>query len=491
VNENKQAEAVVQSRFPSFPADPSVVEAAEVTLTTKAGRIDEVCQLLLQDPVSILEILSRANRQFHANDKPAIWSIKVALMRLGTQQTLEILSELKAENSELTSSVRHEFEKLRVRALKLSRVARILAETVATQLVDECQTAALMSEVGYMYALLIFKGKYVSIAESSARKALAYKIEQDLHLDVNKFQLDYLKDKWFPQSIMFVYDSEIKCKTTQESALRFIIEGAEELLDAIETNRFERFIPPAEMPSKCALRYLNVSVANRTIITERILAELSEPVIGAQSNSELPIEVPETPAQIVDNIVPLRKEEPAKVIFFESKVEFIESCEGEFERPLNHFSEQNQKVLQMLKEFVEIEVDSALDAIEEVLAILIEDGPFKRASLIEFSPDKCNFKVVNQNGSDFELEQPVIVNSPWSPVAMASTQIRSFPSPEANDPLSPMGSNAFAISPLRGKADQRIALYADCGHNGVVPFEARRVFRVAVGVLNNILPTLE
>lgn len=472
------------SKFPRFPADLVTLEEAELALTTKAGRIDEVCQILLRDPVTILEILSRANRQFHANEKPAIWSIKVALVRLGTELTLSILTELKNEVSELTSSVRHEFERLRLRARKASQIARIIAEEVAPNLVDECQTASLMSEVGHMYALFRFKSRYVSVSETCARKALAYRIEQELHLDIQKFRLDYLGEKWIPQALLFVFDLSIKCKTIQESALRFIAEAGEELLDAIETHKFDRFIPPAELPAKCALRYLNISVAKRTTIAERIIVDF-DPKLPLLEN-KAPIQV----EPVRGLVVPFKPEEPTKIVFYETKVEFIESSEEEFDRPLTHFSEANQKVLQALKDLANIEVESTISLIENVLAVLTQEGPFKRASIINFSPDSFEFTLSAQTGAEFELNQPMAVNSAWSPVVTSSTQIRSFPGEGEVDPLSPLGSNSFAISPLKGKQNQRVALYADCGQGGVVPFEARRVFRVAVGIINTVLPSI-
>jgi hypothetical protein len=483
VNETKIYEINAHNKFPRFPADPAVIDAAVLALTTKSGRIDEVCQLLLRDPVSILEILSRANRQFHANEKPAIWSIKVALMRLGTEQTLKILSELRDESIELSSSVRHEFEKLRTRARKASQISRIIAEEVAPMLVDECQTATLMSEVGHMYALLRFKGRYVNVAETCQRKALAYRIEQELRLNVEKFRLDYLCEKWFPQALLFVFDSDIKCRTVQESALRFMVEAGDELLEAIDSHRFDRFIPPAELPAKCALRYLNISAAHRTRIADRIIEDFEPKLPIAEMKDPIQVE------PVKAAIIPFKQEEPTKVIFFETKVEFIESSEQEFERPLNHFSEQNQKVLQALKALASIDVGNTISLIEEVLAVLTVDGPFKRASIIDFSPDSFEFTLTAQTGNEFELNQPMAVNSPFSPVATSSTQIRSYPGEGEVDALSPLGSNSFAISPLKGRPNQRMALYADCGAGGVVPFEARRVFRVAVGIINTVLPS--
>jgi len=224
-------------------------------------------------------------------------------------------------------------------------------------------------------------------------------------------------------------------------------------------------------------------VAHRTAITERIVTQF-EP--------RLPVLEKKTPIQIepvAGVVVPFKQEEPTKVVFFETKVEFIESSEEEFERPLTHFSEQNQRVLHALKDLANVEVESTISLIEGVLAVLTQDGPFKRASIIDFSPDSCEFTLVSQTGTEFEMQQPVAINSPWSPIATSSTQIRSYPGEgTTTDPLSPLGSNSFAISPLKGNATQRMALYADCGQGGVVPFEARRVFRVAVGVINTVLP---
>jgi len=221
------------------------------------------------------------------------------------------------------------------------------------------------------------------------------------------------------------------------------------------------------------------------MIADRVIKEFEPRLPVVETKAPIQIE----PVRGV--VVPFKKAEPTKVVFFETKVEFIESPEDEFDRPLTHFSEQNQIALSALKELANIEVESSIALIEKVLEVLTQEGPFKRASIIDFKPDSCEFTLTAQTGNEFQLNQPMAVNSEWSPIATSSTQIRSFPGEAGQiDPLSPLGSNSFAISPLRGKENSRMALYADCGAGGVVPFEARRVFRVAVGLINTFLPRI-
>ncbi|MEZ4753703.1 MAG: hypothetical protein R3A13_05255 [Bdellovibrionota bacterium] len=56
--------------------------------------------------------------------------------------------------------------------------------------------------------------------------------------------------------------------------------------------------------------------------------------------------------------------------------------------------------------------------------------------------------------------------------------------------LQPFGSKAFALSPIDADHDTPVALYADCGVDGSITFEARRIFRTVVEIHNQKLPSL-
>lgn len=462
-------------RFPPFPPDARVLIEAESLLKGRSVKINEVADVILEDPVATLELLSAANRKFHANERPAIWSVRTALFRLGTEQTLLLIDDLLDRATLFSGPLRSEFEHLRLRARRTSLVARAIANEVAPQIAEECQTAGLVSQVGYMLALTRFKERYLRILANATPKGLAYKLEQTLKFDLQKFHLDYLTDRWFPPSLLFVFDKDITCKTESQANLRFSIEGAEELLEAIEAGKFDKYKPESDLPPKSALRYLQWSSEGRASLYETLVE-----VFGLRAVEIKP--------QVVDTLATVSESAsmPTPVFFVETKVEFIEAGGEEFERPLTHFSERNQRVLASLKDTF-LDVEDPRDLIRGILQILTEDGPFIRASILMFDRDKGAAQVLLPTGGEFEQAGSVPVLDPLSPVATANTQIRSFNAEDLLDELAPFGVAAYALSPVRVDSDKRVALYADCGVSGVVPFESRRVFRVAIGLLNKVL----
>jgi hypothetical protein len=463
-------------RFPPFPPDARVLIEAQGLLKGRSVRINEVADVILEDPVATLELLSAANRKFHANERPAIWSVRTALFRLGTEQTLLLIDDLLARATLFSGPLRSEFEHLRLRARRTSLVARAIANEVAPQLTEECQTAGLVSQVGFMLALTRFKDRYLQVLSSSTPKGFAYKLEQSLKFDLEKFQLDYLTDRWFPPSLLFVFDKDISCKTESQANLRFAIEGAEELLEAIEAGKFDKYKPENELPPKSALRYLSWSPEGRESLYKMLVE-----VFGLRAVEVKTQLVPQPTEEALPSAVP-----PTPVFFSETQVEFIEANSEELERPLTHFSERNQRVLASLKDTYR-DSENPRDLIRGILRILTDDGPFIRASLLMFDRSKGAAQVLLPTGGEFEMPNPISVLDPLSPVATSNTQIRSFNAEDLLDELAPFGVAAYALSPLRVDSDKPVALYADCGASGVVPFESRRVFRVAVGLLNKAL----
>ncbi len=490
--EPKQEGAHSFNRFPPFPVDLDVLRQAQDELKSKIVKINEVADVILNDPATALELLSAANRKFHANERPAIWSVRTALFRLGSEQILLLLDELGNRQPVVSPEVAKEIERLRVRARQASRIARALALEVAPQLVEESQTAGLMTEVGYMFAVMRFKERYLKVLAATSGRGFAYRLEQELHFDVKKFRLDYLGEKWFPPSLLFVFDPETACKTESQANLRFIVEGATELLDAGEAKKLDKYAPENELPGKSALRYLEITPAGRERIFDSLLAifdlvpKTPSESDRTSSRSKLVAIEPEVLPLPAAPVVTPAAPPPVPIFFVQTEVDYLDVTEVETERPLTHFSEQNQRVFQQLKNLAD-QVESTDLLIRGVLSILTENGPFARANLLVFDRQNGMAEVHLHTGGELSKTPPHLVEDPLSPLATANTQIRSFNAEDLRDALAPFGVAAYALSPVRVNHPKQVALYADCGDDGVVPFEARRVFRYAVGLLNRIL----
>jgi hypothetical protein len=56
--------------------------------------------------------------------------------------------------------------------------------------------------------------------------------------------------------------------------------------------------------------------------------------------------------------------------------------------------------------------------------------------------------------------------------------------------VGPLASSTYAVAPLKIDHDTPVSIYADCGKNVVINFEARRIFRYLINEVNSKLPFL-
>jgi HD-like signal output (HDOD) protein len=123
-----------------------------------------------------------------------------------------------------------------------------------------------------------------------------------------------------------------------------------------------------------------------------------------------------------------------------------------------------------------------------ILISLVDDGPFEKTALVVISEDRRNGLVVAARGPNIGNGQRLILDDPLSPLSQCLSKIQSFGKEESS--TSPFGSKTFAVAPIDADHATPVALYADCGNEGSITFEARRIFRTVVTLINEKLKTL-
>jgi hypothetical protein len=128
------------------------------------------------------------------------------------------------------------------------------------------------------------------------------------------------------------------------------------------------------------------------------------------------------------------------------------------------------------------------ELLAQLLESLVDKGPFEKSALIVVSKDRRSALVVAARGPNIGNGQRLDLDDPLSPLAQCFSKVQSFGNRES--PVSPFGSRAFALAPIDADHETPVALYADCGNLGALSFEARRIFRTVVEVLNQRLPSI-
>ncbi len=518
----------------SFPIHSSILAEASKLASRKTTKVDDLALCALQDPVLVLELLKLANGTFFSSGRPPLTTASGAIIRLGEDEMLNVLKSLMDRPEFTDPQVARMFEKHRSRSRRAGILARMLSETVAKLLAEDCHTAGLFIFMGELLATAHLGETYVKLCESNNPATVLCRLAQDHRFDVESMGISYLQKNGIPKSLLFAISREGKPNTPDRSPMKPICFAAAEMVDAFEQNKWEKLAPGKQLAPKSALRFLRMTDsqymrlyerASEYLFQDKLMQERlnvedlgqskattreddfdfviqtadSEPIEGESSALEddllslldqtehinqAPTSVPQTSGTISSKTLSdsynIRRDAPTKSAARNTSPTPL------ITPPPLRTSAGNSFVSNVTDKLDK--ATSGEEVLRAILAILTETGPFEKSALIVVSKDRKNAIVVAARGPNITCGQTLTLSDPLSPLAQCFSKVQSFGNKGSQE--SPWGSKAFALSPVDADHDTPVALYADCGNEGSLTFEARRVFRVVVDILNQKLPTL-
>ncbi|MBN8547747.1 MAG: HDOD domain-containing protein [Deltaproteobacteria bacterium] len=534
-----------------LPPDMAIWQEARRLVTDKSIRVEDLAICASQDPVIVIELLRISNAMFFSGGRSPITTAKTAIVRLGSDVVLDSLEKMKDRPRLENEDVRHWFESHRSRCKRVSIVSTILAEALARTMTDDCQAAALLMYVGEMLAVAHLGEAYVKIAEELSRSGIIYRLAQDHKFDVEKMGVTYLRRQGIPEALLFVLDRDARTRAPDRAIMKPICMCASEMLEAFDANRWEKLAPGKTLPPKSAIRMLQMSDAQYLRVYERVSEFLfslrmleekkkQEALLGTQAQQAAPVSIPSDEEQVLDSEIrnllndsnseedeeeeieeapkpakaapkPAAKAAPpkaAKETVIASVKQPLSSAEDQFSlsnakttsrtvprvEPVRRNIEPpklrtagGNKVLTSITSMFD-NAKSSEELLSQLLQMLVDGGPFKKSALIVVSKDRKHAIVVAARGLNIGNGQKLLLEDPLSPLAQCFSKVQSFGNKGHSS--SPFGSKAFALSPIDADHDTPVALYADCGNDGSLTFEARRVFRTVVDILNQKLPQI-
>ncbi len=518
--------------------DEEILDAALSLASDKNIRISKLSEMVLKDPVITLEILAHANSL--SNEKASIAAVQTGVIRIGSTQLLSMLKELKTRiNKNSDPDVAVEYASLRRLSERASIVSEILSSHIQRDIIEITQTCALLSYLGPMILCQYLDREYLELAHLRKRNALAYRLQSKYGINYNEMFLRYLKDRNLPKDIFYAFDKELKCITSAQSSLRFIIESAIELVEALEDGKWMRYGPGATLPPKSNIRLLKISDTQYATIFEEIEYSLgiSKPKVEigetnysttearsdeedetsdsesktkhliasklASLNNDLGEEAPistlslsldeeelKAPTVIVD------RDELMDLIASSGSAVFIEKTSDNLELEKRNLSSRSLEVLEMI-EFICKGAESSKSLLDELMSTITDQGPFNRAALIQINNSNENVLIQKAIGEEFSNISPpteLFVEDPLSPLSTFATRVSSFNSYTTRgikDIVAPFGISSYAISPIKLSSNNTFVLYVDCGEHKPLPLEARKMFRLVVALLNKSLPEFD
>lgn len=499
-----------------LPADMSVWNELRRMLADKSFRVEDAAACASQDPVVVIDFLRVANATAFAGDRQTTSAVQTAIQRLGSKVVLEALDKIKDRPQLPNEDVLFWFEVHRSRCKRTGNVGRIISSVVAPQLAEEAQAASLLLNIGDMVAVAFFKDHYVRLAEEHSRSGINYKLSLDHKFNVDNVGVSYLKRNGMPELLLTAITRDGTFRQADKAVLRPICLSASELVEAFDNDRWLKFSPGKKLAPKSPIRLLSISDPQYSKLYERISeylfqtreledkkklisagiasstmlytpggSERDEEIQTLARSSERPELVPPpaprgppaTPPAELKEVFSIGRPPPAKnVPRAAPPVPKV--------IPTLRTNRANDFVRDVDDLFKSATSSEAL--LTEVLGMLVDNGPFKQAALIVVSKDRSQAIVVASRGSKMGSGQRLALDD-ISPLGQCLSRIQSFGIKESEH--SPFGSKAFALAPIAADHDTPVALYADCAEE-IITFEARRIFRTVVDILNERLPSI-
>jgi HD-like signal output (HDOD) protein len=537
-----------------FPAQPLIWQECRRLAGDKNVRVEDLAAAANQDPVIVIELLKVANALFFSGGRQSITSVKTAIVRLGSDVLVETLNQIAERAQIEDEKISLWFETHRSRCRRASMIARMLGEILSKTLADDCQASALFLYLGEMLAVTHLGDAYVEIAERVPRNSINFRLAQDHKFDVERATIAYLQRQGIPEGLVFAVDRESSAKAKERAIMKPICFAAAELVDAFENNRWEKFAPGKQISGKSTLRILPLSDGQYLKMYERAteflhadkaleakrreLTALNPHTDISNFSVDAPTTVPEqaappvedTPISLDDEIAlilessqnlqpPPRAVKPAPKPATQSETPKVATKIKQI--PDNSLDVGDQFSFEKSKETVRVvrqtkppsirkappeivskrgaqvvsnisdmfnSAESSEELLSELLAMLVDKGPFEKSALIVVSKNKKTAIVVASRGPIIGTGQRLDIDNPLNPLAQCFSKVQSFGNRESD--LSPFGSKSFALSPINADHETPVALYADCGNEKAITFEARRVFRTVVEILNERLPQI-
>ncbi len=469
-------------------------------------RVNKLAETAALDPVVALELLRVANATFFAADKPSISSLHAAVVRLGSDSILGILDRLQQRPQFSDSEVVLEFETLRALSQRTSEVAKLIGSIVHPDLTEVAHLAALMANFGHLLACALLGQNYLAISRTKKRNAVPYRLAHDFGLDIHKIQIDYLRKQGLPQEVFFGIDRNLTCKNHGQAGLRFITEAAVEIVDAFESQRWQKYAPGKPLPPQSALRMLKVNNGVYSQLYETLSSfftltsnepEMQEPAVESslgKKRKRSTIVLKRGPSQAKDtltdiftlSVVTIGQDHTEPVVLGNLSVP-RDREEGMDDKDL---SSRALVMLNLIRRLCQ-ECRTTQDLLGKLLSILVTDGPFVRAALLHVS-DEAQAMIHTAVG-DWSFESTgstVDLGNPLSALNTSLSSLRRIEEQQTQRDRTGGEAGTFAVSQIRVRNNEPTVLYADCGLDLPISGESQNIFKLVVGLLNETLPHL-
>lgn len=456
-----------------LPVDQVAAKKLNSAIQSKNPETSQLLEIIESDPVLALLVIHAAHKSPKRKAQSTLTTIKEALVSLGIQELEQSLHTWHKESGKLDPVLEQAIRFQRQTASVLASLSRIIANYSNRHTREQSFAAALLSLTGDMLVAMLNPGDYSSCCTAECTVfEVRENFTQKNAVNFGQQGLQYLHAFSVPQ-VLHQGCLELEGKSDQDIAL--VVAAAREVLRAHHTKQLNEWKDFNQLPTKSALRRLKLSETEYSSLITALHEHLNSTPFaarlefGSSNLGELEVSI--------DDCIPLIISHPIRRI-----VEAVAPPA----LPEVHQSRVDDSVEIICQMFSE--VDSAEELLSNLLDLLIYEGPFMRTALLKIDTAAQKATAIAASGMiDGELAT-LKVADPLSPLLRQSIRVESFA--KTGGQCSPFNSQAFILSPVDVKSSTPIILYADCGQDAMISFEARRVFRKVVERLNQVVVNL-
>lgn len=504
-----QEENTNELRF--IPVDRDVCDSLLEFLNDQSVRVDKLNELVSSDPVLLLEVVAAANGLKNISGGKAVLEGKPALLALGLERIRKLVQELAENTPHYDEDKKQWLRLIKQRCKKSGAVSSLVAKAVRPESTFECFTIGSFAYFGDLIALSKLGNHFIGMMEAGMRRSkLRYQLAKDFNFSLEEETIDYLRKRTLPNAVPLALDPESSKLFPNIQAMKEICLSAVEFVDAFLEDKLDRLAPGVSIPPKSYRRMLALSEARYEALYESISTYLEKgefveevqeevevddagmfaPVEGSLESNELEVaeidlgDSSSTFEEAFEAVEVVEQPEPGDVVDFEEEYRPIETVARR-----KYVSKSDQAMPKFVSMFEDTE--SVDELLERLLDMLVHQAPFESAALLVVAQEEKRAMAVMSRGRKLIQgdERIVTIKDPLSPLLHAKSKVVSY-SPKKKG-HSPFGCGNYALAPLDVEYKRPVILYADCGEGNTLTFEARRLFRKVVDMLNNILPDME
>ncbi|NMC61794.1 MAG: HDOD domain-containing protein, partial [SAR324 cluster bacterium] len=282
----------------AIPPNKANLEAAQAALTEHGFKAESLAQLVVKDPVLLLELYKTISSTTYARGYSVnMMPVSQMVTLLGVKILNELCQNLKGRSLPDSSELATFLEKSRAECLKISNIARLIGNSVDPQQAEQCGLIGLFARFGDMVAVLYLKEHYISAVQTEGnRTRLAYRLAKEYAFDLERAGLRYLSLHGLPEKILACIDRDSQINSTELVNRKLVVLSSIEVVTAYEEAKWDRYSPDKALPVQShfrPLRYLGLNY-------EKLYQDLSDFLSKSSQKAQVDSESKATESRISD-----------------------------------------------------------------------------------------------------------------------------------------------------------------------------------------------